>query len=119
MPTGLPEWGLSTAVLMPGKSKGGCLGGLSGEGATGNHDFRKPLFPSGCCQGNKLLTGVRGGGGAAPSLPHRKAPQVLTGGAGGPRGSCCCLRSGAGRRGTRDQGGARCVVLAPGTGRLT
>lgn len=45
VPTGLPEWGLSTAVLMPGRARG-CLGALR-EGATGNHDFRKPLFPSG------------------------------------------------------------------------
>ena len=31
-----------------------------------------------------------------------------------PRGSCWCLRSGAGRRGTQDQGGAGCVASASG-----
>lgn len=83
MPSGLPERGLSTAILMPAKSKGHHLGGLLGEGMDGDHDFRKLLFLPGRHQGDKLLTGVGGRGGAALSLPHRKPPQVLTGGGGG------------------------------------
>ena len=75
-----PEHGHPGASKEHGASSGGVL---LGEGTDGDHDFRKLLFPPGRHQGDKLLTGVGGRGGAALSLPNRKPPQVLTGGGGG------------------------------------
>ena len=80
---GAPRAGLEHGRPDAREEQGGSSGGLFREGADGDHVFRKPFFPPGHCQGDKLLTGVGGHGGAAPSLPHRKAPQVLTGGGGG------------------------------------
>ena len=80
---GAPRAGLEHSRPDAREEQGGSSGGLLGEGADGDHVFRKPLLPPGRCQGDKLLTGVGGHGGAAPRLPHRKAPHVLTGGGGG------------------------------------
>lgn len=54
MPMGLPERGLSTAVLMPGKSKGVHLGGSSGRVPMetmflGSHSFPQAIAKATSC----------------------------------------------------------------------